>query len=239
MQHLENSIALENLIRLQELEDEQTSLQELVQVAPEESEKYNRELEQESEKVDSARQSIEGSQKNRKQLENDVEDLRQKLTHYKGQLMEVKTNEAYQAMLHEIDFVEKRISEKEDQILEEMLEAEELNENLQEAEARYQKRKHGIEEKQRELQQSVAEAEKKLASLEDEKLAVAAQIPGEFMKKYERIAAARGGTAMASVAGHSCSACHVRLRPQLLAEIKSNKQIILCENCNRILYHPS
>lgn len=232
-------MTLENLIRLQELENERVSLQQHLQTAPEEFEDLSRDLEHEQEAVETARTAIVGSQKNRKQLEADVEDLRQKLAHYKGQLMEVKTNEAYQAMLHEIEFVEKRISEKEDQILEEMLETEELNDSLKEAQSHFDNRKVEIEEKQQELQQSVAEAEKKLASLDDEKEAVAAQIPNEHIERYERIAAVRGGMALAPVAGHSCSACHVRLRPQLLAEIKANKQIIVCENCNRILYNPS
>ena len=34
-----------------------------------------------------------------------------------------------------------------------------------------------------------------------------------------------------------CSACHVRLRPQVFQEIRRNDQIIQCFSCNRILYY--
>jgi predicted nucleic acid-binding Zn-ribbon protein len=34
-----------------------------------------------------------------------------------------------------------------------------------------------------------------------------------------------------------CSACHVRLRPQVFQEVRRNDQIIQCASCNRILYY--
>jgi len=35
----------------------------------------------------------------------------------------------------------------------------------------------------------------------------------------------------------SCSACRVRLRPQVFQEVMSNEQIVTCFYCNRILYY--
>ena len=49
-----------------------------------------------------------------------VQDLEAKRSKYKGQLMEVKTNKEYTAMLHEIEGVEREIRSREDQILQEM-----------------------------------------------------------------------------------------------------------------------
>ena len=34
----------------------------------------------------------------------------------------------------------------------------------------------------------------------------------------------------------SCSACRVRLRPQVFQDVMSNEQIVTCFYCNRILY---
>jgi len=76
-----------------------------------------------------------------------------------------------------------------------------------------------------------------LEKVEEERARIESIIPLEFLARYQRIAAVRDGLAVAKVVNHSCEACHVRLRPQLLAELRTNRQIILCENCNRILYY--
>ena len=34
-----------------------------------------------------------------------------------------------------------------------------------------------------------------------------------------------------------CSACHVRLRPQVFQQVRTNGQIIQCDSCQRILYY--
>ena len=69
-------------------------------------------------RLDAAREALEASQKLRKENETAVQDLEGKRSKYKGQLMEVKTNREYTAMLHEIEGVEREIREREDQILE-------------------------------------------------------------------------------------------------------------------------
>jgi len=42
---------------------------------------------------------------------------------------------------------------------------------------------------------------------------------------------------MAAARDQSCQICHVRMRPQLFSEIKTNQRIVTCESCNRILYY--
>jgi predicted nucleic acid-binding Zn-ribbon protein len=229
--------ALRKLIRLQELEDKISKLRYTVSEAPKQIERLDSELDKARQRMSEAEEAIETAGQNRRTLESEVEDLRGKLRHYKEQLMEVKTNTEYQAMLHEISFVESRISEKEDLILEEMLEADELDSNLETAKQAFLDRKKEIEAERQALQASCNQSETELKALEDERKDVETKIPTQHMERYKRIAAVRGGVALAVVENHSCAACHVRLRPQLLAEVRMNREIILCENCNRILYH--
>ena len=151
--------------------------------------------------------------------------------------MEVKTNTAYQAMLHEIKFVESQISEREDFILEQMLESDELDQKLAEAKSAFQEEENVALARKKELEALVIESDSGLQEVEKERARIQTEIPGEFLARYQRIAAVRDGIAVTKVVNHSCEACHVRLRPQLLAELRTNRRIILCENCNRILYY--
>lgn len=235
-QDINSVVALEKLIELQKLESESAELRRKVAKVPGQLEELARKLEGAFAVVEDAESHITDSGKQRRQLESEVEALRGKLSHYKSQLMEVKTNTAYQAMLNEISFVENQIESKEDEILAQMLESDELRLNLEQAKNVYAEEKLVIEAEQKELDAFVKQSNARLEQLEAEVETVKAEVPGEFMSRYQRIARARDGVAMAVVVDHSCGACHVRLRPQLLAEIRTNRQVVLCENCSRILY---
>ncbi len=237
MQDIETTHALQNLIRLQELQVRQSELRDRVEQTPKEIACLDEELAEKRNMVEEAEAAITHSSKERRLTESEVEDLGRKLSHFREQLMEVKTNTAYQAMLHEIKFVESQISEREDFILEQMLESDELDQKLAEAKSAFQEEENIALARKKELEALVVESDSGLQEVEKERARIQNEIPGEFLARYQRIAAVRDGIAVTKVVNHSCEACHVRLRPQLLAELRTNRQIILCENCNRILYY--
>ena len=153
--------------------------------------------------------------------------------------MEVKSNEAYQAMLHEIEFVESSISAKEDAVLERMMEADDLEERATRAREVMESRAREIAQTKDKLNSFARAAEIRLREIEQERESVQNSLPEELIGQYTRISRARNGVAVAEVRVDSCQACHVRLRPQLLAEVKLNRAIHSCENCSRILYFAS
>ena len=59
-----------------------------------------------------------------------------------------------------------------------------------------------------------------------------------LLSKYEQLLKNRRGTAVAAIAGERCTACHVRLRPQVVQIIRRNDEIVQCDSCQRILYSP-
>ena len=56
------------------------------------------------------------------------------------------------------------------------------------------------------------------------------------MNLYKTIFKKKNGISLSPVTGDFCSMCHMRVRPQVLNELKERNKIILCENCGRILY---
>jgi predicted nucleic acid-binding Zn-ribbon protein len=61
-------------------------------------------------------------------------------------------------------------------------------------------------------------------------------VPPAALAKYEQLLKQRRMLAVAHVAGELCSACHVRLRPAVLQQIRRNEEMIQCDSCQRILY---
>ena len=85
------------------------------------------------------------------------------------------------------------------------------------------------------------------ANLEDvrSRIEAAAELRASVDKRllgvFDRIAKMRHGVAVARVAmvanqTAACSSCNVRLRPQLLSDLRLLRDIQQCESCKRILY---
>jgi uncharacterized protein len=61
-------------------------------------------------------------------------------------------------------------------------------------------------------------------------------VDGELRRRYEMIFSRRGGVAVVPVRGGTCQGCHMHVPPQLFNQIQRNEQLILCPNCQRMLY---
>jgi RNase P subunit RPR2 len=62
-------------------------------------------------------------------------------------------------------------------------------------------------------------------------------LPPEILELYERVRKARRGLALAEARDGCCTACNVRLRPQVYNEVRTNESVVTCESCSRILYY--
>ena len=85
--------------------------------------------------------------------------------------------------------------------------------------------------------ESTAKDEKRLMAVREE---CASKIDARTMSAYERIrASVHNHLAVVSVYnGDSCGGCFNTITPQRLVEIASNKKLIICEHCGRIIVNP-
>ena len=227
---------LEKLIELQRLESDVKRLEAEAAQVPERKAELERTLGQEKSRLDEAREALSQSQKRKRQLEADLQDLEAKRSKYKGQLMEVKTNKEYTAMLHEIEASDRDIRSREDLVLVEMEKGEELSGEIRHEEKAFK----GAEEKHRgEVKALEAQAATLLGQVEKAKAArdaLSATIADEPMALFRRVASLRG-VAVAEAKDEMCQACHLKLRLQLWVELWHNEAIVQCAGCNRILYY--
>ncbi|HEX9188255.1 MAG TPA: C4-type zinc ribbon domain-containing protein [Vicinamibacteria bacterium] len=227
---------LEKLVRLHHAETDlkrvQTDLGELPRLRQEIDERLARDRA----RLDAAKAALEASQKARRQNEAAVQDLETKRSKYKGQLMEVKTNKEYTAVLHEIEGVERDIKAREDVVLEEMERAEDLVQEVRREEADFKGVEADAGKEKAALDARAAELEAVAARLRSEREAVAASIPEDPLALYARVARQRG-SAVAEARDGMCEACHVRMRLQIWVEVKKNERLFQCESCSRILFY--
>jgi hypothetical protein len=227
---------LEGLIRLQAVESDlrRTDL-DLAEIPARQADLDAR-LAAERGRLDTVRGGLDSSQKNRRKEEGALQDLEAKRSKYKGQLMEVKTNKEYTAMLHEIEGVEREIRSREDQILAEMESAETLGAELKKEEDVFKKEesRHKQDVAALEGQRRALAARRESLAAEREK--VAATISSDTRELFQRVAKLRG-TAVAAAREGRCQECHLLLRLQMYSDLKRNDAITQCPQCNRILYY--
>ena len=162
--------------------------------------------------------------------------MQTRLSKYKGQLMEVKTNKEYHAMQNEITAAEEVVRREEDRLLERMEEAETLAAELKAAEAAL---KTGQTDVVREPPADGRRSNDDRAGPgQDQRRAraVAASVSAAALALFERVSKHRKGLAMSEAREGLCTQCHVRLRPQVYNELRRNESVMQCESCSRILY---
>ncbi|KJJ84158.1 protein containing DUF164 [Candidatus Omnitrophus magneticus] len=168
--------------------------------------------------------------------ENDMRSLEEKINKFNGELAKIKTNKEYKVMLEQMDSAKADISKTEEDILRVLY-------AIEDAQVILDKEKKIFNEEQKKNQQekqTVLSEEKiiddELLKLKEKRESLLAGIAPNIIARYERIKMARGRTALSEVIVDCCSGCNMRLRPQIINEAQLLHDIVICENCMRILY---
>jgi hypothetical protein len=227
---------LEKLVRLHQTETELKHVESELGEIPQKRRAIEDRLGRDRAHLDAARAALETSQKARKLNEASVQDLEVKRSKYKGQLMEVKTNKEYTAVLHEIEGVEREIKAREDVILEEMEKAEGLAASVKREETDFKAVEAEAKQSQTELDATTARLQASAGRLRGERDTVAATVPENAREIYARVAKQRG-SGVAEAREGMCQACHVRMRVQIWVEVRKNEQLFQCESCSRIYFY--
>jgi predicted nucleic acid-binding Zn-ribbon protein len=174
----------------------------------------------------------------RKERETRVADLEAKISKYRDQLMSVRTNEEYRAMVKEIEYNQAAITGEEDQILVLMEEMEALTSKVDAARARLGEDEQVVARERAQLETVNAEDTRTLAAWGEERAELGNEIQEDILDRYERVRKFRGGIGVAAARDEACAICNVRMRPQIFQNVRRNDTIITCDSCGRILYDP-
>jgi hypothetical protein len=177
--------------------------------------------------------------KDRKKYELDVEQWKDRVRKYKDQTSQVKTNEAYKALQHEIDMAEGDITKAEDRLLEQMVAGEEYDRQIKASEQLVKEVEAAMGRERAEIQTEKAAADKEFAELNAARAVAVAKIPENLLDHYERIIKKHNGIALAEVRDEKCAACGMRIRPHVFQEMRraNSEEMFHCETCTRILYY--
>ncbi len=226
---------LQNLVLLQAAESARKRAETALAEVPHRRSELAERLATERRRLDTAKADLDTSQRTRRQREGELQALEAKRSKYKGQLMDVKTNKEYTAMLHEIEAVERDIRACEDQILVEMERAETLGGDVRREEADFKATEARFKTEAARLDGEERALEQEAARLRAERDQVLATLSDPARELFARVARLRG-TAVSEARDEICLGCRMKLRPQMYMELKHNDRIHQCPSCSRVLY---
>ena len=227
---------LNRLIQLQKLETTADEARRRIADHPQRIEALDARLAAAREAVAAAKALLTDAQTTRRAEEKEVAIVQARLAKYKDQLLEVKTNREYQAMLHEIETAQNDVKAREDRILESMMASDELGAAAKKAEADLKAVEKEVGAERQALEQEVAALDAELERTAKARAGLAGEISQPALAIFEQVAKGRKGIAVSEARDGMCMICHVRLRPQVFNEVRRNDTLIQCDSCRRILF---
>ena len=226
----------EKLIQLQELDNALRQIAAELSDIPHLIEQVEKKIQADSDLVVRAKDRLTQNQKKRRDLETEVKDLKTQIAKYKRQLNEVKSNKEYTSLLKEIQETQDKIDRLEEEIIKELLAADEIEEEIRSASLKQKNEEEHLKQEIKALNQRKQALEEEKSQLSKKREELVPAIPKPQLQLYLSISRKRAGIALSKVTEEFCSMCQLRIRPQMLNEIRDRSKIHLCESCGRILY---
>jgi hypothetical protein len=230
---------IRKIVQLQEIDTQIQNLANQKEVElPKNIENLRNELEEEKKKLSIFEEEVKKLQVKRKEKELELASKEENVKKAQSQLYQLKTNKEYQAKLSEITSLKADVSVLEEEIIKILDEIEESEKRFKEEKEKFSDKEKEFKEKEAKIKEEIKEIEIKIKNLQDKRNILIKDIDKNVLSKYEQLLKTRSGLAVVPVENENCGACHIRLTPQTINEIKMYKDLVFCENCVRMLYLP-
>jgi predicted nucleic acid-binding Zn-ribbon protein len=228
---------LEKLIELQKTDTNIRRLKKSIETADQRRASIEQEFEQHAFEIRDIQNRGENARQERADLERQIAEAKTQLERADRNLKNAQNQKEYETSMRDADVLHKKISALETEVLEKMSAVEEVDTILAERAEEIASLEGNRQQALSELETEIAKNKAEFATETANRAKVFETLPKNLAGVYDRLATrSRDGIAVAEVKNGSCSACFMKLRPQILVEIKTGDQIITCENCTRILY---
>ena len=227
---------LDQLMQLQVIDYDLGELERSKEYLPDMMENLNREINEARTKYETTKKTLEDARIKQHKLELDVKTKQQELEKYQQQMMSIKTNKEYDALVAQIDKIKGDVDVAETEILNTIDQITEVEKHIDD----YKKQLDDTEENNKKqlsvLKEKMDSIGDKVAAKDKERQVVLGAVPRSILSVYERVRRGKGGDVVVSVKKRACGACYKSLTPKKAQEIRGGGKIFTCDYCGRILY---
>jgi predicted nucleic acid-binding Zn-ribbon protein len=228
---------IEVLASLQSIDREIKEKDKTRQLVLGEIQRWQSEMEAKRNEIELQRQEWAERDRLRKEKESTLQEESAKAVERRMRMNRIKNIKELQALQKEIDQIKQGNSVLEEELIKILEELEALAATLNQKEAGYKELEQQWTTRRAELEQQLAQAESDVVEISKGRQALATQLNGDLIERYELIFSRRGGTAVVTVLGGICQGCFMNIPPQMYNEILKGERLHLCPSCNRILFY--
>lgn len=227
---------LNPLILIQEIDTAIIKRGDEIELIPGEISRYKAPLAEAERKLKLERENLESIEKKKRERDQGLKEIADKVENSKKRASEIKTNKEYQAHLAEIESIESEKYLIEDDILFLMEEIDAVRQSLKDAEAEVEKQSKELQSIQKELEEKCEDARKELAELKEKKALLAKGVSEDLYSRYTDALKKGAGLAVVEAADEVCLGCYMSIPPQLYLQVRISDEIIQCPQCDRLLF---
>ncbi|HVT72119.1 MAG TPA: C4-type zinc ribbon domain-containing protein [Lacunisphaera sp.] len=230
------AISLEKLLELQERDSRRLLLEQHLHAVPREVAAVESKIAAEKAAIETAKTEWRELETKKRQLEAEIGGAEEKIARYRTQQSQVRKNDEYQALTHEIETSQGAIGVLEEQEIAVMLSIDEAKKKFAAAEALLKQNISGHEAKIRSLRERAAQLEGEVKSARDDVAAARTAVPEPQLRIYDRVAVKPGHPVCVPVTGGRCGGCHLKVSANVELEARKLEQVTTCDQCGRVVY---
>ncbi len=230
--------ALEKLLILQDRDTKRLGLEAQLKSVPRDIAAVEAKIAAEKAAIEAAKSELKALEINKKGLENDIGSAEQQLGRYRTQQSMVKKNDEFQALGHEIETTQTKISDLEGKELEVMFSIDEAKKKFAAAEATLKANIAGHEARIRILRERETNISAELKTAQADVAAARAPVPEPALRLYDRIAP-RHQPVVVPLHDSKCGGCHLKVSSEVESAARGktpDPQLPQCDQCGRIVY---
>ena len=187
--------------------------------------------------IEAASHALKEKEVERSELDTEIKSKEEAIARFRTQQLEVKKNDEYRALTHQIEQTEQEISDLEERGIELLLEIDETSETFQEEKATIDARI--VEEKNQISLLSEREVNLK-ASIDESKAAVETArsvVDENYLSHYDRVKKlSKRPPYVVRIEAHKCGGCHLRVSNEVNGSALVAGEPHFCDQCARMVY---
>jgi len=228
---------LDKLIRFQGLELHQEEMARNLNGLPVEHDLLEKKLEAERDELEHTLQDLRVLELKQKQLDGDRTEVEATIRRLRGQLLEVKKNDQYQAILQEIETFEKQVSDLEEEEIEALMEIDEEKLRVADAEQLFRDQENVFKTQFDHLEERKGQLEASIDEMKETLTTSKAEVSPEWAQAYARVKnQVHKGPWAVQLQGGRCMGCHLTVSNEAAQNFGQDAGVNHCDLCGRILY---
>ncbi|MDD3179857.1 MAG: C4-type zinc ribbon domain-containing protein [Opitutaceae bacterium] len=232
-------MGLDKLLVLQERDQHLLATESQLKAVPRDLAAVEQKIAAERAAIEAAKVEMKELEAKKKLLETDIQSAEEQVARYKTQQMEVRKNDEYQALTHQIETTMAGIVALEEEELKVMYAIDEAKQRFAAAEAVLKNNIAGHEERIRVLRERETVFQTEAKAAQAAVSAARTEVPESLLKLYDRLARKPGLPVCVPINDYRCGGCHLKVSANVEMEARKANEVTTCDQCSRVVYWES